>query len=154
MNCFPCFSSKRNRNPPCNNETNEHDDHNDFRPPGNHKLSFFNFPRISNMKTHFFLDWFDRVGKKNVVSVAATKRIEEIETEQTPLKTFNFRELAMATKNFRQECLIGEGGYGRVYKGTLQSTGQVCYWSPQLWIHFQLTTVKQKERVILLLLWL
>ncbi|KAJ4882680.1 Protein kinase superfamily protein [Raphanus sativus] len=90
MNCFPCFSSKRNRNPPCNNETNEHDDHNDFRPP-----------------------------------VAATKRIEEIETEQTPLKTFNFRELAMATKNFRQECLIGEGGYGRVYKGTLQSTGQL-----------------------------
>ncbi|KAJ0243638.1 Receptor-like kinase LIP1 [Hirschfeldia incana] len=31
----------------------------------------------------------------------------------------------MATKNFRQECVIGEGGYGRVYKGTLQSTGQL-----------------------------
>ncbi|KAG2300372.1 hypothetical protein Bca4012_011959 [Brassica carinata] len=57
--------------------------------------------------------------------VATTKHIEERETEQTPLKTFNFRELAMATKNFRQECLIGEGGYGRVYKGTLQSTGQL-----------------------------
>ncbi|GAB2277214.1 hypothetical protein Dimus_011921 [Dionaea muscipula] len=40
-------------------------------------------------------------------------------------KTFTFRELAMATKNFRQECLLGEGGFGRVYKGTLHSNGQV-----------------------------
>ncbi|KAH0881680.1 LOW QUALITY PROTEIN: hypothetical protein HID58_069074, partial [Brassica napus] len=36
-----------------------------------------------------------------------------------------FRELATATKNFRQECLLGEGGFGRVYKGTLQPTGRV-----------------------------
>ncbi|KAL9233424.1 hypothetical protein vseg_008428 [Gypsophila vaccaria] len=40
-------------------------------------------------------------------------------------KAFTFRELAMATKNFRQECLLGEGGFGRVFKGKLQSTGQV-----------------------------
>ncbi|TQD88722.1 hypothetical protein C1H46_025733 [Malus baccata] len=40
-------------------------------------------------------------------------------------KTFTFRELATATRNFRQECLLGEGGFGRVYKGTLQSSGQV-----------------------------
>lgn len=40
-------------------------------------------------------------------------------------KMFTFRELAMATKTFRQECLLGEGGFGRVFKGTLQSTGQV-----------------------------
>ncbi|XP_055811455.1 probable serine/threonine-protein kinase PBL25 [Solanum dulcamara] len=35
-------------------------------------------------------------------------------------KTYTFRELASATKNFKQECLIGEGGFGRVFKGTLQ----------------------------------
>ncbi|XP_010243575.1 PREDICTED: serine/threonine-protein kinase CDL1-like [Nelumbo nucifera] len=40
-------------------------------------------------------------------------------------QTFTFRELAAATKNFRQECLLGEGGFGRVYKGRLESTGQV-----------------------------
>ncbi|KAF3792233.1 Serine/threonine-protein kinase [Nymphaea thermarum] len=39
-------------------------------------------------------------------------------------QTFTFRELAMATKNFRQECLLGDGGFGRVYKGRLE-TGQV-----------------------------
>ncbi|KAJ4969437.1 hypothetical protein NE237_016138 [Protea cynaroides] len=41
-------------------------------------------------------------------------------------QTFTFRELATATKNFRQECLIGEGGFGRVYKGKLVSTGQLA----------------------------
>lgn len=40
-------------------------------------------------------------------------------------QTFTFRELAAATKNFRPECFLGEGGFGRVYKGLLESTGQV-----------------------------
>ncbi|KAJ0039306.1 hypothetical protein Pint_23776 [Pistacia integerrima] len=40
-------------------------------------------------------------------------------------QTFTFRELAAATRNFRPECFIGEGGFGRVYKGRLESTGQV-----------------------------
>lgn len=40
-------------------------------------------------------------------------------------QTFTFRELAIATKNFRDECFIGEGGFGRVYKGQLE-TGQVA----------------------------
>lgn len=40
-------------------------------------------------------------------------------------QTFTFRELAAATRNFRAECLLGEGGFGRVYKGLLESTNQV-----------------------------
>ncbi|KAI3970711.1 hypothetical protein MKX01_024358 [Papaver californicum] len=32
-------------------------------------------------------------------------------------KTFTFQELAIATKNFREESVVGEGGFGRVYKG-------------------------------------
>ncbi|ESQ56415.1 hypothetical protein EUTSA_v10026941mg [Eutrema salsugineum] len=40
-------------------------------------------------------------------------------------KCFTFRELAAATNSFRQEFLIGEGGFGRVYKGKLEKTGQV-----------------------------
>ncbi|GFZ14521.1 protein kinase superfamily protein [Actinidia rufa] len=47
-----------------------------------------------------------------------------IDNKNIAAKTFTFRELAAATKNFRQECLLGEGGFGRVYKGTLQSSGQ------------------------------
>ncbi|PIN09419.1 Serine/threonine protein kinase [Handroanthus impetiginosus] len=36
-------------------------------------------------------------------------------------KSFTFKELAMATKNFREANLIGEGGFGSVYKGSLES---------------------------------
>ncbi|KAF8667255.1 hypothetical protein HU200_052922 [Digitaria exilis] len=40
-------------------------------------------------------------------------------------RTFTFRQLAVATKNFRAECFIGEGGFGRVYKGRLDGTGKI-----------------------------
>ncbi|KAJ6803642.1 putative serine/threonine-protein kinase PBL7 isoform X2 [Iris pallida] len=46
-------------------------------------------------------------------------------SEHITAKTFQFRELAAATKNFRADCLLGEGGFGRVYKGRLESTNQV-----------------------------
>ncbi|KAJ0079336.1 hypothetical protein Patl1_24334 [Pistacia atlantica] len=49
----------------------------------------------------------------------------QIDSKKINAQYFTFRELATATNNFRQECLLGEGGFGRVYKGTLQSTGQV-----------------------------
>lgn len=49
-------------------------------------------------------------------------------TAHIAAQTFTFRELAAATKNFRQECLLGEGGFGRVYKGRLESTGQVSWY--------------------------
>ncbi|KAK9123748.1 hypothetical protein Sjap_013350 [Stephania japonica] len=47
------------------------------------------------------------------------------ETEHIAAQTFTFHELATATKNFRADCLLGEGGFGRVYKGWLDSTNQV-----------------------------
>lgn len=57
----------------------------------------------------------------------ATNKKEESKEASNNIaaQTFTFRELASATKNFRQECLIGEGGFGRVYKGQLEKTGQV-----------------------------
>ena len=39
-------------------------------------------------------------------------------------RSFTFRDLATATKNFREVNLLGEGGFGKVYKGRLES-GQV-----------------------------
>ncbi|MED6173106.1 hypothetical protein PIB30_056244 [Stylosanthes scabra] len=39
---------------------------------------------------------------------------------------FTFRELATATKNFRDETFIGQGGFGTVYKGKLGKLNQVA----------------------------
>ncbi|KAL6854007.1 hypothetical protein ACP4OV_020036 [Aristida adscensionis] len=39
-------------------------------------------------------------------------------------RAFTYGELAAATEQFRAECLLGEGGFGRVYRGRLES-GQV-----------------------------
>lgn len=63
--------------------------------------------------------------------------------------TFRFRELAAATKNFRADCLLGEGGFGRVYKGRLESTNQVS------WVRmFSITESVEKSLTLWLLLYL
>ncbi|CAI0472472.1 unnamed protein product [Linum tenue] len=49
----------------------------------------------------------------------------KISSNEIPAQTFAFRELAIATMNFKKECLLGEGGFGRVYKGHLESINQV-----------------------------
>lgn len=43
-----------------------------------------------------------------------------------PARIFTFEELSVATKYFRPEFLLGEGGFGRVFKGQLD-TGEVGY---------------------------
>ncbi|KAL0363241.1 UNVERIFIED_CONTAM: putative serine/threonine-protein kinase PBL23 [Sesamum calycinum] len=42
-----------------------------------------------------------------------------------PAEVYTFRELASATENFSLKLLLGEGGFGRVYKGCLKTTNQV-----------------------------
>lgn len=41
-------------------------------------------------------------------------------------QTFTFEELATATGNFRSDCFLGEGGFGKVYKGFIERINQVC----------------------------
>ncbi|XP_068645749.1 serine/threonine-protein kinase PBL27-like [Aristolochia californica] len=45
--------------------------------------------------------------------------------EPFAVQAFTFRELAAATMDFSADCLLGQGGFGRVYKGRLESSDQV-----------------------------
>jgi len=101
MSCFSCFMLQRSKTTTSKRDhASPSDEHNPCR-----------FPEIKKQK-----------------ATSETKnndQTNQVQNGNIATQNFNFRELAIATNNFRQECLLGEGGFGRVYKGKLQASGQV-----------------------------
>ncbi|KAK8941297.1 Serine/threonine-protein kinase PBS1 [Platanthera zijinensis] len=56
---------------------------------------------------------------------AVAEEILKIGNGNPSALVFTFAELAAATNNFNVGCLLGEGGFGRVYKGYLEDTNQI-----------------------------
>ncbi|WOL16161.1 serine/threonine-protein kinase PBS1 [Canna indica] len=111
MGCFPCFESRRGEalNPDSGRD-DAREEHPMVVPPHIDRV-----PSIAD--------------SVNPRSNSASKREAHTEKDVSGVNisahTFAFRELAAATKNFRDECFLGEGGFGRVYKGRLESTSQI-----------------------------
>ncbi|XP_039128691.1 receptor-like cytoplasmic kinase 176 isoform X2 [Dioscorea cayenensis subsp. rotundata] len=67
----------------------------------------------------------DRVGLSNssskvsasLSSVPPTPRSEGEILQSSNVKSFTFNDLKMATRNFRPDSVLGEGGFGSVFKG-------------------------------------
>lgn len=55
--------------------------------------------------------------KFSLASVPMTPRSEGEILEISNLKNYSFSELKMATRNFRPDSVLGEGGFGSVFKG-------------------------------------
>ncbi|GKE09106.1 probable serine/threonine-protein kinase PBL7, partial [Tanacetum coccineum] len=68
-------------------------------------------------------DWSEVVTRSNPL-FKAKEVVKDGGSDHLAAQTFTFRELAAATKNFRGDCLLGEGGFGRVYKGRLESSNK------------------------------
>uniref|UniRef100_A0A7N0ULU6 Protein kinase domain-containing protein n=1 Tax=Kalanchoe fedtschenkoi TaxID=63787 RepID=A0A7N0ULU6_KALFE len=49
---------------------------------------------------------------------------EEEKADGKRARAFSYRELAAASCNFDPECFLGEGGFGKVYKGYLEKSNQ------------------------------
>lgn len=110
MGCFPCFDSKEEETL---NPANKTDDAKESRPIAQSHLS-----KLSSGA--------DRLKARGTTgSRRETLTRKDVPAGSIAAQTFTFRELAAATNNFRPECLLGEGGFGRVHKGRLESTGQV-----------------------------
>ncbi|XP_073278821.1 probable serine/threonine-protein kinase PBL7 [Primulina huaijiensis] len=88
------------------------------------------------------MGWFPCAGKSKLDSKKKRKKNQSLDpirpasgkfnnvpkdgsSNKIAAKIFTFREMAAATRNFRGDCLLGEGGFGRVYKGQLESSNQV-----------------------------
>ncbi|CAM8881860.1 unnamed protein product [Rhodiola kirilowii] len=110
MGCFPCFDSKEEEK--LNPEPDKYSES-----ENTHLSVHSNISRLASGA--------DRKLRNNDSSKRDVITPKDVSKGQISAKTFTFRELATATKNFRPECLLGEGGFGCVYKGQLESTGQV-----------------------------
>ncbi|CAL9043176.1 unnamed protein product [Musa banksii] len=111
MGCFPCFESKEGAQLGRGNESDRKREEQPMVAPRVEKLSLGND---------------DRKRTPNSLNTQKESLGEKRGAEfSISAQTFTFRELAVATGNFRSECFLGEGGFGRVYRGRLESTGQV-----------------------------
>ncbi|PWA51849.1 protein kinase superfamily protein [Artemisia annua] len=116
MSCFPCFLSKEKRRSWRYASRRERSPivHDSPRPPQNQQRvpAEVKVQKTTSPK---------RTNKEGANNQAPNKTSAD---NNIAAQTFTFRELAAVTRNFRQESLIGEGGFGRVYKGKLGKTGQ------------------------------
>ena len=55
--------------------------------------------------------------KVSSVSMPSTPRSEGEILQSTNLKSFSFSDLKIATRNFCPDSVLGEGGFGSVFKG-------------------------------------
>ncbi|KAI9108843.1 hypothetical protein K1719_020148 [Acacia pycnantha] len=67
----------------------------------------------------FYLWWRNKKLKEQ------EDEIEDWELEYWPHR-FSYEELSVATDEFRKENLLGSGGFGRVYKGTLSNNTEIA----------------------------
>ncbi|KAE9598400.1 putative protein kinase RLK-Pelle-RLCK-VIIa-1 family [Lupinus albus] len=103
MSCFPCCTSQERINKRSLKKSIK-----EYR-EGKAKTSFSNLSlKTDSGKKRFIAGEISKLGKGNITTTI-----------------FSYRQLCDATQNFHPCNMIGEGGFGRVYRGHIKSTNQV-----------------------------
>ncbi|KAK7316741.1 hypothetical protein RJT34_00423 [Clitoria ternatea] len=102
MSCFPCCMSQERLNKKSLKKSIK-----DYHEAKNSSFNNISLKTDSG-KRKFIAEELAKLGKGNISS-----------------RIFTYKELCAATQNFHPSNMIGEGGFGRVYKGHLKSTNQI-----------------------------
>ncbi|KAG7019232.1 putative serine/threonine-protein kinase PBL5 [Cucurbita argyrosperma subsp. argyrosperma] len=130
MGCFCCFGSSSKKpekieqnNPNAfNSKTHKPDDRTPSdKPKVNSSLAV---KRDSDVKVVVSKD--DQLAL-DVKKLNLKDEVSEDGETNGRAKTFTFEELKAATGNFRSDCFLGEGGFGKVYKGYLQQVSELTH---------------------------
>lgn len=111
MGCFSCLRPSRK-------DVSKIEDSNGIRSRSRYSAS-----PSGNGKARVSFESNNEICKKGTSANCKDKDIKNTPKRHTAC-SYTFRELATATRNFKEINLIGEGGFGRVYKGRLE-TGQI-----------------------------
>jgi len=108
MSCFSCMTPRRKN-------ARDYDEDMTLKSTGSSDQLLLGFAVGVNGKA----DFSGRSGGKG--GSAGARGIDNNGQKSNVARSFTFKELALATQNFRESNLIGEGGFGNVYKGCLDS---------------------------------
>ncbi|XP_061367645.1 serine/threonine-protein kinase PBS1-like isoform X2 [Gastrolobium bilobum] len=130
MGCFSCFDSTstqdHNLNSQLDQDQNQNQNQDQDQDHRNRNRNRNQHQPNPTLPSHISRLPSDKLrSRSNGGSKRELPPLKDGPAVQIAAQTFTFRELAAATKNFRPESFVGEGGFGRVYKGRLESTGQI-----------------------------
>ncbi|CAL5192023.1 unnamed protein product [Lathyrus oleraceus] len=121
MSCFSCFSNQEKKVPRRPNNNNKNNEKRMQYPPTQISPKKAPQPQPHQQDNHYRRARSSPQGEPKINKEA---KKENGSGNHISAQSFTFRELASITRNFRQENLIGEGGFGRVYRGRLEKTNQ------------------------------
>ncbi|XP_018472689.1 serine/threonine-protein kinase PBS1 [Raphanus sativus] len=110
MGCFSCFDSSEGEKLNRVEESSKAQKHSQ--------------PTVSNNISKLPSGGEKQLTSKSKVGLK-TELLLPSDGQQISAHTFAFRDLVAATMNFHPDTFLGEGGFGSVYKGRLETTGQV-----------------------------
>ncbi|KAL0915672.1 hypothetical protein M5K25_016107 [Dendrobium thyrsiflorum] len=69
-----------------------------------------------------------------IILLTATKDVEDLRQKSSHgnVSIFTYNELKLATKNFRTDQILGQGGFGTVYKGMIEESIRAGFQSTQV----------------------